>query len=371
MLSASGGAFMIQSQQSAITTALKKLNTAIAKSGFNSSRLLSGVMDAYEAFELQQHDFNQEGQAALIKNSASNAAQIAQALLKIHQPGKWGGIGYFTGIHGNNHKAWGAGQPERYKDIVRALQTIQHTPHDDQHTDLTVPHTTAPVLVEPQPAGAGSALTVHTDLISNGLNSRIPAAIHGLPGDASTPAQPTSPPHSGRINDELEAAPLHQDNPHDTDAATHSVQTAPPAPPAQKAPDPEIQDSTTATLVDQSSDIPDTKQEHIPSQKPPRKMHRPAVAAGTLATAGGLAWLLTLLAHTESRKDIQLFWRKLFSKKTRAQLREQKPRIREQIRKHGAESIGAILTSLAGLGLITWGSTRRSAPEQNTDKQTN
>jgi hypothetical protein len=85
------------------------------------------------------------------------------------------------------------------------------------------------------------------------------------------------------------------------------------------------------------------------------KLQKGALATGSLATAAGLAWLFTLLAQKESREDLKLFWGKLFSKKTRFEVAKRAARIRSEIKRHGNESIGALATTLTGLGLLLYG----------------
>jgi hypothetical protein len=246
-------------------------------------------------------DFNTDGIYCLARNNASDHQTIAAALLGRPKPGTFGGEGYYMNINGNNHSSWGVGPRGNYVTVVDTLKQIQSVP--------------------------------------------LPAAE--LSAAATLP-----------LSDAPEETPAH-DTPSEhhlvTDASTHPHVDADHQPHDHSDPAPgNLQDAADTTPPQASQQLLQRK-EYLPRTK----TQKSAIAGGTMATAAGLAWLFTLLAHKESRDDIKLFWKKLLSPKIKKAVAQKNARMRSQINSHGKESIGALATTLAGIIALAYGVKRK------------
>jgi len=246
-------------------------------------------------------DFNTDGIDCLAQHHASDHQAIATALLGIHENGQWGGEGYYTAINGNHYRSRGWGTRGNYVNVVATLKQIRdtHRPADELSAAATPPPSDPP---EQAPATHPTDATPPVTGAPVDPHADTAQQVHGH-----------SDPAPGDLPDFADAAPL---------KAAHQL-------PQQK--------------------------EYLPRTK----TQKSAIVGGSMATAAGLAWLFTLLAHKESRDDIKLFWKKLLSPKIKKAVAQKNARMRSQINSHGKESIGALATTLAGIIALAYGVNRK------------
>ncbi|MEI7580302.1 MAG: hypothetical protein WCJ17_00740 [bacterium] len=328
--------------------------------------------------------FNEDGIRILSQNADNNAQEIARAILDKNMPGIGSGDGYYLAINGNNHSAGGFGQswttyPKTVAQLKKIKETDPHSTTGDGGSGYAEGHaapistptpelmaTTIPPAIPtpttlPQPApshpaaGATSTTSGHTPPLNTASGATPapsatvpPAHAHHQPTPTTPPTQPMAP----------QEAPLPQSNtgPQPTVPPTHPTPT-PATPHTTQTGNTGEATGSRATLPQQPSQpvVQPPLTPPIRTRIPYTKTQKGAIGGGFLTTAAGLAWLFTLLAQKESREDIKLFWGKLFSKKTRAAVATRAARIRSEIKRHGNESIGALTTTLAGLGLLLYG----------------
>jgi hypothetical protein len=255
-------------------------------------------------------DFNTDGIDCLAQHHASDHQAIADALLlKNYVSGWMGGEGYHKAINGNNVGRGGMGDRGNYVNVVDTLKKIR-----------TVP----------LPAAELSAAATP-------------------PLDDASGYKPENGTPSGH--------PLVTDDPEPDHADTAHQ----PHDPSGSAPQ-DLLKSADAAPLKAAHQLPQQK-EYLPRTK----TQKSAIVGGSMATAAGLAWLFTLLAHKESRDDIKLFWKKLLSPKIKKAVAQKNARMRSQINSHGKESIGALATTLAGIIALAYGVKRKqkqpSTPE--------
>jgi hypothetical protein len=328
------------------------------------------------AEKLRLSDFNATGQRDLSFNSRCSASTLATVILGHHQSGYLGGDGYYTALNGNNAGRLGRGDRGNYETVVKQLKNIQKTaPHsttgdggsgyaEGHAAPISTPTpelmtTTTPPAI-PHPAAIPQPAPSHhaTGALSTAADHRPPRdvthAFDPIPARSET-GQPVTPPTQPMDPQET---PLPQSNTGSQSMVLSTPPTSTPATPHT------TQTGNTGETTGSPATLP--QQPGQPVVQPPltplirtripyTKIQKGAIGGGFLATAAGLAWLFTLLAQKESREDIKLFWGKLFSKKTRAAVATRAARIRSEIKRHGNESIGALTTTLAGLGLLLYG----------------
>jgi|GEM_PF-5570238 len=371
-----------------------------------------------EAEKLRLSDFNATGQRDLALNIRCPANELARVILNHHQSGYFGGDGYYTALTGNNHSSAGNGERGAYLNVVAQLKKIRDAAPPsmpmrklmDTTTPLATLHPTA--LPQPAPshpaAGATSTTSGHTRPL-NTASGATPAPSELVPPahatdhttPATPPAQPMGPQETPLQKPNTEPQPAGSTQPLHTAPAPSA--TVPPAPATdhttpvvtpttpidpQRAPlpgadtEPQPADSTQPLHTPheplvmapsphrEATERNPTLPTSIRTRIPHTKIQKGAIGGGFLTTAAGLAWLFTLLAQKESREDIKLFWGKLFSKKTRAAVATRAARIRSEIKRHGNESIGALTTTLAGLGLLLYGGTPRYQKNTSHSEET-
>jgi hypothetical protein len=298
---------------------------------------LNGALST-NAKKFELSDFNETGIRALSSNSRHKAKAIAFALLEHHTSGWIGGSGYYTALTGNNQSLWGAGERGAYLTVVEQLKQIRDT----------APHSTT------GDGGSGSAKshvapipTPTPELMATTIPQ--PAPSHPAAGATSTTTGHTPPLNAAPASGSLPtpSATVPPTHPTPTPATPHTTPTG----------NTEEATGSRATLPQQPSQpvVQPPLTPPIRTRIPYTKTQKGAMGGGFLTTAAGLAWLFTLLAQKESREDIKLFWGELFSKKTKAAVATRAARIRSEIKRHGNESIGALTTTLAGLGLLLYG----------------
>ena len=335
-----------------------------------------------EAEKLRLSDFNATGERDLALNIRCPANELAKVILNHHQSGYFGGDGYYTALTGNNHSSAGKGERGAYLNVVAQLKKIRDTGahsttgdggsgYAEGHAapistpmrklmDTTTPLATLHPTALPQPApshpaaGATSTTTGHTPPLD--ATPAVPVTTLTPPAGPQEDPQPTgnlADTHTDQASAPIPAPVPNPDSGHsDVPRAVPVTDNTPP--PAADRPT-NTNPETPGTVIEPHVPVVTPVTHLIKTRIPYTKPQKGAVAAGSLATAAGLAWLFTLLAQKESREDIKLFWGKLFSKKTRAAVATRAARIRSEIKRHGNESIGALTTTLAGLGLLLYG----------------
>jgi len=340
-----------------------------------------------EAEKLRLSDFNATGQRDLALNIRCPANELARVILNHHQSGYFGGDGYYTALTGNNHSSAGNGERGAYLNVVAQLKKIRDAaPHSttgdggsgsaEGHAappsmpmrelmDTTTPLATLHPTALPQPAtshpaaGATSTTSGHTPPLNTASGATPAPSATVPPAHAHHQPTPTTP-HTQPMAPQEVPLPQSNTGPQPTVPPAHPTPT-PATPHTTPTGNTEEATGSRATLPQQPSQpvVQPPLTPPIRTRIPYTKTQKGAIGGGFLTTAAGLAWLFTLLAQKESREDMQLFWGKLFSKKTRATVATRAARIRSEIKRHGHESIGALTTTLAGLVLLLYGGVPR------------